>query len=82
MKKSELINLSIGQIGLVLAYNLLTMNMHDYFENTAFGGSALSWLFYVQYVLQDWIYGTNFSLLSETLEPNRVFFLLLLVWRW
>ncbi len=46
MNKKDLINLSIAQIGLVLAYNVLTMNLQDYFQYSAFGGSANpnSWL--------------------------------------
>ncbi len=38
MNKSELIRLSIAQIGLVLTYTILTMNLQNYFMKTAFAG--------------------------------------------
>jgi len=46
MNRSELIRLSIGQIGMVLSYNLLTMNLQDYFQKTAFSSNPnLAWLY-------------------------------------
>ncbi|MHA1131597.1 MAG: MFS transporter [Candidatus Helarchaeota archaeon] len=41
MNRSELIRLSIGQIGIILGYNILTMNLQDFLKNTAFDGSDL-----------------------------------------
>ncbi len=41
MNRSELIRLSIGQVGIIFAYNILTMNLQDFFKNTAFNGSDL-----------------------------------------
>ncbi|MHA1325425.1 MAG: MFS transporter, partial [Candidatus Helarchaeota archaeon] len=46
MNRSELIKLSIGQIGMALSYNILTMNLQNFFQITAFGGdkNPISWL--------------------------------------
>ncbi len=40
MKRLELINLSIANIGLALAYNVLTMNLQSYFEYTIFSADS------------------------------------------
>ncbi|MHA1649092.1 MAG: MFS transporter [Candidatus Helarchaeota archaeon] len=46
MKKSELLRLSFGQVGMVLSYNVLTMNLQDYFQKTAFSPYPdLAWLY-------------------------------------
>ena len=42
MNKSELIRLSIAQIGLVLTYNILTMNLQNFFVKTAFAGDPFA----------------------------------------
>ncbi|NVM27222.1 MAG: MFS transporter [Candidatus Helarchaeota archaeon] len=44
MERSELIKLSMGSIGMTLSYNVLTMNLQDYFRKTAFSGSPDPWL--------------------------------------
>lgn len=46
MNRSDLLKLSVGQIGMALSYNILTMNLQDYFQITAFGGDSnpISWL--------------------------------------
>ncbi|NVM55308.1 MAG: MFS transporter [Candidatus Helarchaeota archaeon] len=45
IERSELIRLSIGSIGMALSYNVLTMNLQDYLQKTAFSGNPnLAWL--------------------------------------
>ena len=46
MDRSDLLKLSVGNVGMAFSYSILSMNLQDFFQYATFGGDSnpLSWL--------------------------------------